>query len=173
MIQIDLPYAQALAFLPFALPICAWVAASDLRHMRIPNLAVLALTGVFVVVGLGLVAFTAAMTLPDFLWRLAALAVVLAIGFVLSTLGLVGAGDAKFAAAIAPFVAPGDGALFLYLFAAVLIVSWIAHRVAGRVPAVRTATGDWASWDRGKLFPMGVALAGALVVYLTLGLILA
>jgi prepilin peptidase CpaA len=25
------------------------------------------------------------------------------------------------------------------------------------------------SWDRGKLFPMGVALAGALVVYLALG----
>jgi prepilin peptidase CpaA len=38
-----------------------------------------------------------------------------------ASLGLVGAGDAKFAAAMAPFVAPGDGLFFLMLFALVLI----------------------------------------------------
>jgi hypothetical protein len=37
----------------------------------------------------------------------------------------VGAGGAKFAAAMAPFIVPGDYLLFLTLFAAVLIGSWL------------------------------------------------
>lgn len=173
MTVIDLPFAQALAFLPFVLPICIWVAVSDLRRMKIPNPSVIALAAVFAAVGAGLGLFTDAMSLGEYGWRLVALAVVLAIGFVLATLGMVGAGDAKFAAAMAPFVAHGDYGLFFAIFAAVLILSWLSHKAAGRIPAVRTATGDWESWDKGKFFPMGVALAGALVVYLALGLILA
>jgi prepilin peptidase CpaA len=70
---------------------------------------------------------------------------------------------------MAPFVAPGDYMFFLMLFSLVLLGSWVTHRGAGRVPALRRATADWASWDQGKLFPMGVALAGALVIYLAMG----
>ena len=160
---------EALWFLPVVLPICIWVAWSDLRAMRIPNVAVLALAAVFLVVGLVLVLALDVWTWNTFLWRLAALGIVLVVGFVVTSLGMVGAGDAKFAAAMAPFVAAGDGLFFLMLFALVLIASWIAHRAAGRVPAVRRATAGWTSWDQGKLFPMGVALAGALAVYLVLG----
>ena len=161
---LSLTFAEALWFLPLVLPICIWVALSDLREMRIPNIAVLALAGVFLVVGLIVLPFDA------YLWRLAMLGIVLVIGFVISSLGLVGAGDAKFAAAMAPFIAPGDGLFFLLLFSMVLIGSWVTHRTAGRVPALRRATADWASWDQGKLFPMGVALAGALAIYLALGI---
>jgi prepilin peptidase CpaA len=150
---------EALWFLPFVLPICIWVAWSDLREMRIPNVSVLALAEVFMEV----------MTFSTWYMRLAQLVIVLIAGFIITSIGLAGAGDSKFAAAMAPFVAPGDYLLFLTLFAAVLIGSWITHRGVGRVPAVRRATPDWVSWDRGKLFPMGVALAGALVVYLALG----
>lgn len=164
MQPLALSFAEAAWFLPFVLPICIWVAWSDLREMRIPNVAVLALSGVFLVIGL------IALPLDAYLWRLVHLGVILVIGFVMSSLGLVGAGDAKFAAAMAPFIALGDATVFLMLFAAVLIASWLTHRGAGRVPAVRRATPDWVSWDRDKLFPMGVALAGALVVYLALGL---
>lgn len=159
---------EALWFLPFVLPICIWVAWSDLREMRIPNISVLALAGVFLVVGLVQVGMEV-MAFSTWYMRLAQLAMILLAGFIISSLGLVGAGDAKFAAAMAPFIAPGDYLLFLTLFAAVLIGSWLTHRGAGMVPAVRRATPDWVSWDRGKLFPMGVALAGALVVYLALG----
>jgi prepilin peptidase CpaA len=159
-----LTFTEALWFLPFVLPICIWVALSDLRAMRIPNVAVLALTGVFLAVGLIVLPFEA------YLWRLAALVIVLIAGFIITSLGLVGAGDAKFAAAMAPFIAPGDALFFLMLFSLVLIGSWVTHRTAGRVPALRRATADWASWDQGKLFPMGVALAGALAIYLALGL---
>jgi len=159
-----LSFTEALWFFPLALPICIWVAISDLRAMRIPNIAVLALAAVFLVAGL------IALPLDAYLWRLAALLIVLVIGFVITSLGMVGAGDAKFAAAMAPFISPGDALFFLLLFSLVLIASWIMHRIAGRVPAVRRATEGWTSWDQGKLFPMGVALAGALAIYLGMGL---
>ncbi len=35
--------------------------------------------------------------------------------------------------------------------------------------SIRKATATWASWEAGKLFPMGVALAGTLILYLALG----
>ncbi len=162
--QTHLTFIEAAWFLPFVIPICIWVGWSDLREMRIPNVSVLALGAVFLVIGF--------IALPFEVWymRLLQLAIILLAGFIVSSLGLVGAGDAKFAAVMAPFIAPGDYMLFVLIFAAVLIGSWITHRGAGRVPAVRRATPEWVSWDRGKLFPMGVALAGALVVYLALGL---
>lgn len=161
--SLALSHAEAIWFLPLVLPICIWVALSDLRSMRIPNIAVLALAGGFAVIGLLILPFEA------YLWRLAALGIVLIMGFVISALGLVGAGDAKFAAAMAPFVVPGDGLFFLMLFSLVLIGSWVMHRLAGRIPALRRATPDWASWEQGKLFPMGIALAGALVIYMVMG----
>jgi prepilin peptidase CpaA len=161
---LSLTVTEALWFLPLVVPICIWVALSDLSTMRIPNVAVLALAGVFLSLGL------IVLPLEAYLWRLAVLGIVLLVGFVITSFGIVGAGDAKFAAAMAPFVAPGDGLFFLMLFSIVLIGSWIIHRMAGRVPAFRRATAHWASWDQGKLFPMGVALAGALAIYLTLGL---
>jgi prepilin peptidase CpaA len=132
--------------------------------MRIPNVAVLALAGVFLVVGPVILPF------ETYLWRLVALGIILVAGFVITALGMVGAGDAKFAAAMAPFVAAGDGLFFLMLFSLVLIGSWLLHRAAGRVPTLRRATPDWTSWDQGKLFPMGVALAAALSIYLAMGL---
>lgn len=161
---------EALWFLPLVLPICLWVAWSDLRAMRIPNTAVLALAGVFLAVGLVLVLGLGVWTFDVYVWRLCVLAIVLVIGFIITSLGMVGAGDAKFAAAMAPFVAPGDGLMFVMLFSLVLIASWIAHRAAGRMPLVRRATTGWTSWDQGKLFPMGVALAGTLAIYLGMGL---
>ena len=79
-------------FLPFVLPICIWAAWNDLRAMKIPNKAVIALALVFVLLGLFV------MPWPDYLWRLAQLVVVLLVGIVLNATGAMGAGDAKFAA---------------------------------------------------------------------------
>ena len=47
-----IPSAAALWFLPFVLPICLYVAFTDMREMRIKNHAVVALAAVFAVVGL-------------------------------------------------------------------------------------------------------------------------
>ena len=89
----------------------------------------------------------------------------------MSTIGPIeiGAGDAKFAAALSLFIAKGDGLQFLVLFAGVLLASWLVHGIAGKITLIRKATATWASWEAGKLFPMGVALAGTLILYLALG----
>lgn len=154
--------ATALWFLPFVAPIALFVAWSDMKSMKIPNKAVYALVAVFALVGL--------ITLPleAYLWRWLHLGVVLVIGFVLATGGLIGAGDAKFAAAMAPFVALNDAVLFCYLFSAVLLAAFATHRTARRVPAVVNALPDWESWHRKRDFPMGLALGAVLVFYLAL-----
>lgn len=155
------PAAAALWFLPFATPIALWVMWSDMATMRIPNKAVLALTAVFAVIGF------LALPLDGWLWRWTHLAVVLAAGFVLSAAGLLGAGDAKFAAAMAPFIALPDLGVFLPLFAAILLASFAAHRLVRAVPALRGLSPGWASWES-KQFPMGLALGAGLVAYLGL-----
>ncbi|GKY89413.1 prepilin peptidase [Sinisalibacter aestuarii] len=154
--------SSALWFLPFALPIAIWVAWSDMARMKIPNKAVIALVAVFAVIGL------IALPLDSYGWRWVHLVVVLAIGFVANMAGLLGAGDAKFAAAMGPFILREDLILFFYLFAATLIAGFAIHRIARQVPAIRARAQDWESWER-KDFPMGLCLGGALVFYLVIG----
>ncbi|PSL17665.1 prepilin peptidase [Shimia abyssi] len=153
---------SALWFLPFVLPICFYVAWSDMRAMRIPNHSVMALLGVFLVIGL------IALPFSEYAWRLLHIVAVLILGMVLNAGGLVGAGDAKFSAAAAPFVALGDLRLMLAIFAATLLAAWVTHRLAKYSP-LRRALPEWESWDKGWDFPMGLALGGALGIYLVLG----
>ncbi|KAJ54089.1 membrane protein [Actibacterium mucosum KCTC 23349] len=149
----------ALAFLPFASVIGLWVAWSDLKFMKIPNRAVFALALCFAVVGIVVLPF------GEYLWRWSHLAVVLAIGFVLNLLRMIGAGDAKYAAAMAPFIPLGDAIWFMLLFCAILPASFFIHRGARMLPPVRKAAPDWVSWDSRK-FPMGLALGPVLAIYL-------
>jgi prepilin peptidase CpaA len=154
----------ALWFLPFVLPICLYVAFTDMSRMKIPNHAVIALVAVYAVVGL------IALPFADYLWRYLALLIVLVAGIALNAGGLVGAGDAKFAAAAALFIPAGDLRMIMVIFSATLIAAFLAHRLARVTPLRRLAPG-WESWDRGKDFPMGLALGGALAFYLILGLV--
>lgn len=156
--------ASAWWFLPFATPIALWVAWSDMARMKIPNRAVLALVAVFALIGL------LALPFDVWGWRWLNLVVILAIGFVANMLGLLGAGDAKFAAAMAPFIVPGDGVMFAYLFSATLLAGFAAHRIAARIRPIRAATPGWESWAH-KDFPMGLCLGAALVFYLAIGAI--
>lgn len=156
-------WTTAAWFLPFVLPITVWVAWSDMATMKIPNKAVLALLIVFAVVGLVALPFT------EYLWRYAHFAVVLVIGFVLSSAGAMGAGDAKYAAAMAPFIALQDLMLFALLLAGVTIAAFLLHRGARRSSSIRERFPDWESWTR-REFPMGFALAPALFFYLLIGL---
>ncbi len=157
-----LPVYQALVFLPFVLPICLWVAWNDMKFMKIPNKAVYSLGLVFLIVGLF------AVPLAEYPWRLLHLVVVLVIGFVLNMAGAMGAGDAKFAAVMAPFVPLADLQLFLILLAVVLLAAFTTHRLFRALPGFRARTSDWTSWTR-RDFPMGLALGGSLAFYLLLG----
>src|SRR5690554_5249070 len=125
---IDLSAQAALWFLIATLPIAFWVIWSDLRAMRIPNRAVLALLAVFVVLGPFL------LPLELFAWQFLHLVVVLLVGIALNAAGVLGAGDAKFAAAAAPFVARGDIGLVMMLLAITLAAAFVTHRLAARSP---------------------------------------
>ena len=159
-----LPAHAALWFLPFVLPLSLWVAWSDMKWMKIHNYAVLALVAVYLVVGFLVLPF------ESWAWGWANLGVVLVAGFVLSAVGVIGAGDAKFAAAMAPFIAIGDLSLFLLLLSSVTVISFVAHRLVRRLPRLRGLAPDWESWNR-RDFPMGLALGPSLLFYLCLATI--
>lgn len=147
-----------------AIPLSFFTCWSDLRGMRIPNGTVLLLAGAFVILAPFVMPF------DTYLWRLLQLVVMLLLGIVANGAGLVGAGDAKFAAAAAPYVALGDLRLLLALFAANVLAAFATHRLAKHTPLRRLAP-DWESWTRGRDFPMGLALGGTLSIYLVLGIV--
>ena len=153
------PVREALVFLPFVLPIAIWVAWSDMARMKIPNKAVLAMGALWPL--LGWIVF------PWQLWLIgfAIMAVVLVAGFIGNLAGLFGAGDAKFAAAMAPVFTAGDPMFIATLYAVCSIGAFVVHRGARAMPVVRAATPDWKSWTHNK-FPMGLALASMVVLYL-------
>lgn len=146
-------------FFVLCLPVCAWVAWSDLRTMKIPNKAVIALLVIYAVVGFLVI------PVQGWLWQWVNFLVILALGFLLNAIANVGAGDAKFAAATAPFFFASHLPLILPLFAAFLLGAFAAHRLMRAVPAVRAMAPDWVSWSR-RDFPMGLALVGTFLTYL-------
>ena len=165
MLASDLPSAwTALWFLIPVLPVSIWVAWSDMKFMKIPNIAVVTLAAGYAATG------PIALPLDLYLWGFALGAMTLVVGFLLSTARMVGAGDAKFAAAMAPFFAGSNASLVLTLFAGCLIAAFVAHRASRAIPAIRSATPDWISWTHRK-FPMGLALSGTISFYFLLPLL--
>lgn len=146
-------------FAPFVLPVCLYVAFTDLREMRITNQAVGALVVIFAIGGALLFPF------PDYLWRWLHLVVVLVVGVALNLAGGMGAGDAKFLAAAAPYVALSDLPLMFYILAATSLAGVLVHRIAKRT-ALRQLTPHWESWTETRRFPFGFPLGTALGAYL-------
>lgn len=145
-------------FLPLTLPIAIWVAWSDMKFMKIPNKAVIALALVYLFVG------PFVYPIDVWGWGWALMGIVMLAGFIATAVGLVGAGDAKFAAVMAPFFATADIRVVFALFAACLVAAVTSHRLMKHIPPFRAATSDWESWTT-KDFPMGLALAGTLIFY--------
>lgn len=159
----------ALILLPFCFAIAIWVSWSDMKFMKIPNKAGFAMLILWLVLGLALVLF-GQIAFMAWLWGWALAAGVLVAGFILNAGGAVGAGDAKFAAAMAPVFIHADIRFVLGLYAACLLGAFAAHRLARLIPPFRAATQDWQSWTH-KDFPMGLALSGTLIFYLLAALL--
>ncbi|WP_375175259.1 prepilin peptidase [Pseudooceanicola sp.] len=159
MLALD-PVAARL-FLPFVLVIGLYVSWSDLRAMRIPNGSVILLALAFVVLGPFVLPF------EIYGFRLIHLAVMLVCGMILTALRVMGAGDAKFIAAAAPYIAIADLHLVFMILAATILAAFATHRMAKHSPLRRLAP-DWESWDRTRDFPMGTALSTALTLYVAL-----
>ena len=151
---------DAMILLVPVLPIAIWAALSDLKRMKIPNNAVIAMAAVWPLLGWYLVPLTA------WFWGFALMAIVFAAGFLLCLTGTFGAGDAKFAAAMAGiFVGGNIGEILLIIFVS-MVGSLILHRVLRSLPVVRNATPDWESWTRRRYFPFGMALSAIVIFYL-------
>lgn len=163
--QLALTTQQAAWFLPFVAPLCLYVTWNDLRAMKIPTWSTDALALVFVVVGLFVMD-----SWSEYFWRYAHFGVILLVGMLLNAVGAMGAGDSKFIASAAPFVALDDAGKVLMILAACLLAGVLAHRIA-RITPLRRLAPDWQSWTEGKRFPMGFPLGVALIVYLAIPLI--
>lgn len=151
---------DAMILLVPVLPIAIWAALSDLKRMKIPNTSVLAMAAVWPLLGWFLV------PLEPWLWGFALMAIVFVAGFLLYLTGTFGAGDAKFAAAMAGiFVGGNIGEILLIIFVS-MIGSLTIHRILRSLPVVRNATPDWESWTKRRYFPFGLALSSIVVFYL-------
>lgn len=175
----SIPAFAALWFLPFVLPICFYVAFTDLRDMLIKNHAVVALALIFVIVGLfvlppwstewtSLTIWSFSVALPPYVWHLLHIVTVLILGILFNAAGVLGAGDAKFMAAASPFVWSGDWVLVIFILASTTFAAFITHRLAMHT-ALRNVAPNWESWNRKTHFPMGLPLGGSLAIYLILG----
>ncbi len=150
---------DAALLLPATLAIGIWVAWSDMKFMKIPNSAVLALAGIWLIFGL--------LLMPLSIWAagIGLGAAMLVMGFFAALIRFFGAGDAKFIAAMAPFFVQSNPRFVLVLAAAVFLAAFAAHRLAKRVSVIRRHSQDWQSWHDAD-FPMGFALAGILNIYI-------
>lgn len=153
------PFAAAW-FLPFVLPICFYVAYTDLAQMKIKNHAVVALGAVYLCLGPFVLP-----SVEQYLWGFAHFGVVLLCGIALNAAGVMGAGDAKFLAFAAPYVMIPDLTWLGIVFFGILVAAIMTHRLARRSP-LRDLAPEWESWKQGKRFPLGLALGPTLALYL-------
>ena len=151
----------ALILLVPVLPIAIWAAANDLKRMKIPNQAVLAMAAVWPLLG-----WLAVPTWAAWFWGFAIMALVLVAGYLLYTTGTFGAGDAKYAAAMSGIFVGTGISWILMLIASCMLGALILHRIMRAIPAITSLTPDWESWSQRRFFPFGLALSGIVVVYL-------
>lgn len=151
-----------LAFFFLTLPFCLWIAWTDLRFMKISNTVNLAVFGVFLVTGLFL------LPLGDYGLRIGIAVIALIVGIVLNAMRAMGGGDAKFIAALIPFIDPSELVVFMFTLSVCLLAAVVVHRLGRALPPLRRATPDWVSWEKGRNFPMGLGLAGGLSFYLAI-----
>ena len=140
------------------IPLLSWAIWLDLTALCIPNWLVGGVLGVFLVAGL------VALPLDLFAWRLGQGVLLLAIGFGLFSVGVLGGGDAKLVAALAPFVPWVDVGHVMALFAIIAIVTLMLFVLTRRV--VRNRHTGWDALDQDVNFPMALAIAPTMILYL-------
>ena len=146
-----------------AVPIGIWVAWSDMKFMRIPNVACFALFLSFLIIG------PLIFGLNEYGIRIAQAVLMLVAGFFATSIGLVGGGDSKFAAAMAPYIALVQIVPFIFIVGIMSFVSIALHKLIGVTPGLKNHIKDWDSWNAHGMFPFGVTLAASLIAYLLMG----
>lgn len=133
-----------------------------MKFMRIPNVACYALFISFLMLG------PLILDMNEYGIRIAQGIVMLIAGFFATSVGLVGGGDSKFAAAMLPYIALTHIPIFLIIVAIMSFISIGLHRLVGVTPGLKDLIKDWDSWNAQGMFPFGVTLSGSLIAYLLL-----
>ncbi len=149
----------ALWFLPVVIPIAIYISWSDMRSMKIPNKSVGALVLAYALIG------PIAFGLELYLWQWLHFPVALVVCMALWSLRVMGGGDAKMIAAMAPFFVLSDMILVAPIFAASLLAALAVHSLF-RFTRLKNIAPDWKSWSAGRYFPKGLPLSMTLVFYL-------
>ena len=163
---VSLTLTQSIAFTVFVTPLCLYVAWNDLRAMKIPTWSTDALAIVFVVVGIFVMPFS------EYAWRYMHFGVVLVIAMVLNAIGAMGAGDSKFLASAAPFVALEDTGFVFMLLGVGMFFGYFIHRAAKAVAPIRNLVPEWESWHQGKRFPLGFPMGVVMIIYVSLPILM-
>ena len=155
-------------------PLMGITAYLDARTLKIPNWIPIAALTIFVVTG------SWGLPWQVFLWALGAGFAMLVLFFVLYTLlgaigagGALGAGDLKLTAALIPFIAWKDAVLMWLIYLVSMIVLAVFYGILWRRQKGRGRS-DWESLNQSGLKfrkrtpPLGVSIAGSMIVYPTL-----
>lgn len=148
-------------FLPAVIPLALFISWNDMRDMKITNKTVAVMLVVYAV--LGPFAFGWEM----YLWQWLHFPVALVVCMSLWALRVMGGGDAKLIAAMAPFFVMSDLDVILRVFAASLLGALFVHTLFRLTPLKRPVA-EWKSWNAGRYFPKGFPLSMTLVLYLVL-----
>lgn len=146
-------------FLPAIIPLAVFISWNDMRDMKITNKTVAVMLAVYAV--LGPFAFGWEM----YLWQWLHFPIALVVCMALWALRVMGGGDAKLIAAMAPFFVMADLDLILRIFAASLLGALLVHTLFRLTPLKRPVQ-HWKSWNAGKYFPKGFPLSMTLLLYL-------
>lgn len=150
-------------------PLMAFTAWNDIKHLRIPNWIPLTVLAIYVATGLW------GLPMTPFLWGLAAGAIALVIGFFVYTAvdsfmpGSLGAGDVKLLAALVPFVDARDTLDVLLIYTGTIIGFSVLFLVVWGFRKNRTGLKSIDQSGKKVLkvaSPFGVALAVTAVIYL-------
>ncbi|MEL6584976.1 MAG: prepilin peptidase [Pseudomonadota bacterium] len=147
---------------------CFYAAWSDLAFMKIPNWLSLYVIAAY------LVSMPFLVPLDDMGLRLTIALGVLVLGFVLSVSGFIGAGDAKFGAALMLFVHPtlDHVSFFMQILGMMALAGVLTHRLFYKFAPARKIGAEWQSWQEEKNFPFGLSIAASMLFYLAILLVL-
>lgn len=154
----------ALWLLPCVLPVALYIAWNDMRSMKITNGSVIALLLPFAILG------PFAFGIETYLWQWLHLPVVLVVCILFWAAGVMGGGDAKMIAVMAPYVLVADVMLVMLIFAVSLLGALAVHSLF-RFTRLKNFAPDWKSWHAGRYFPKGLPLGMTLVFYLGLAVL--
>lgn len=151
----------ALILLVPVLPIAIWAALTDLKRLKIPNQAVLAMAAVWPALG-----WLAVPTWTAWFWGFGFLVIGIVIAYLAFALVRFPGGDGKLAAAISPVFVGADLGNLLLIILVCMLGATLFVQVIRLIPAVRRAAPDWESFRHWRIMPFGVALSAMVVVYL-------